>query len=185
MADSSPRCGPFGQQQNGVPVAPREAALGGFSPGKPLPVPMFVGCRDDRRSIGQAQAEDMFDVMGYPGSVALPPLGENLEGVGHLPVGKLAAGGIDPRFLKNLTACRVDQVFSILATAGDRLPEARLGRSFKKEYVEGRGVNDDQYRDRLFVAGAHASGSVGMPRAGASIRIQKGVFSLRRASTTA
>lgn len=127
----------------------------------------------------------MFNVMGYSGGVAVPPLAEYFEGVGHLPVNQLPEGSVDPGFFEDFAARGIDQCFAAFAATRHRLPKPWVGGSFQQEHVKGRRVNDDQNGNRLFVAGGHASASIGMPRAGASISIQKGVCAFRLSSAAA
>lgn len=179
---SSPGREAFWQHENGVPIAPREATLGRRWPGQPLPVPVFGWRGHDVRSARQLQAEYMFDVVRDARRVAVPPLGKDFEGIGHLPVRKLAGRSVDAGFFKDFAAGCFNQRFAVLAATRHRLPESRVGCSFQQEYVKGSGVYDDQHGNRLFVTGGHTSARVEMPRAGASISTQKGTCVLRLSS---
>ena len=85
---------------------------------------MFAGGQRNGLRFGKQRAEDVFDVAGDARRIALAPLGEDLEGVGDVPVLQPVACAGDAGLLAHLAPRRVGKSFLSLAAAGDRLPEA-------------------------------------------------------------
>ena len=131
-----------------------------------------------------ALAEDVFDIYGHAGGVAVPPFSEDFVAVAESPVDEMAGRENDAGFLGDFAAGSVEQGFIALPAAGDRLPEALVGGPLEQQDVSCRGVDDDEYRNRLLRL-RHASGRPGMPWTGVSMAIQKGVFAARRLSAAA
>ena len=99
----------------------------------------------------------MLDVVRDAGRVAVPPLRENLEGVGDLPVVEALGRRNDAGFFGDFAACRVDQPLVVLLAAGHRLPETGVLGAFEQQHVERRRINDDEDGDRPFVAAHDAA----------------------------
>ena len=85
---------------------------------------MLIGGCNNLGALRQFQAENVFEVVGDPGCVAVAPFVENFVRIGHSPIGKLAAGGVDPRFFEYFAAGGVVQRFITFTATGDRLPES-------------------------------------------------------------
>ena len=87
---------------------------------------MFAGGNGDLAFLAKLQAEDVLGVLGDARCIAMPPFGENLEGVGDLPVFRWVADGVNAGFLGDLATSRGDQFLVSLAATGNRLPVAWL-----------------------------------------------------------
>src|SRR5690349_13363383 len=124
---------------------------------------MFVGSGGDIEAMRHLQTEDMFEIVRNPRGVAVAPLGEYFKTVGEAPVVEAMEAGIDAGFLGNLAAGGIDQLFVVLAAAGYGLPEAGVCGALQQQDVEGWCVDDDEYRNRLFMV-VHASGKATIPR---------------------
>ena len=99
--------------------------IGRFLPGKPAIGEVFVR-GDAHGNWGRyLQRENVLDVVRHARRVAVPPLGEDLEGVGDLPVLDLAMAGEDARFFLDFAAGGFDELFAVFLAAGSACADAK------------------------------------------------------------
>lgn len=99
------------QGADGGTITLGKAAFSGFVGGEPLVSDMFIRGELDRTRCGQAEGEDVFDVMRDAWCVTLPPLRENFESVALPPIEELFGRCGNAGFFRNFASRCFKQYF--------------------------------------------------------------------------
>src|SRR5512132_3287451 len=112
----------FWKLQYGVAIAPGKDALGGLPPRQPLRGEVLARRQGHRHPPRNPQAEHVLGVEGHSRREAVPPYRIDFPDVAKVPVGELAAGGVDAGLLAHLANRGLAQALALVLAARDRLP---------------------------------------------------------------
>lgn len=95
--------------------------------------------------LGDAEAEDVLQIVRDTWGVALPPEWQDLEVIADVPLAERGGRSDEPGFFFQLTECSLAGRFSFFQAAGDRLPVTGVAGTLNQQNLQIWGVDDYKY----------------------------------------